>query len=251
MKNIVSILLVLLACSCFSQEKKGEDLYKEAYALLEKEAYSEALDLFIKIEEGGLTSSEMQFNQGTAYLKLGNVAESVLYLERAFRADPSNADIRKNLSIARNMVDSDIVEIPDFILLRAWRAISGALSPLVWFGFELLLGILFVFGLYKWKFSSVQKNRLKGFAIGLISLGVFLIATFAGITSDRMAHQKDIGILMRSTDLHIGADERSDTLTYLSEGVKIKVKDKIGEWVKVQLINKEEGWLKVEDVEIL
>lgn len=251
MKIFIYTILLFTCSVSFSQEVNPDQLYAEAVALLEEEAYSEAIEKFKQVEALGLTSSYMHYNQGTAYLKLGDVANSVLYLERAFRSEPSNADIRHNLELARSNIDSEIIEIPDFILVRIWRSIAGLFSPVIWFIIEILLAIGLLFGLYKWKFSKVESTRLKGFVAGLVCLGLLLIAILAGYTSDRMVHHKETGILMVSTDLHMGADERSDAINSLSEGVKVKVIDRIGEWYRVQLINKEEGWLKVNDITLI
>ena len=247
MRFLVFFACIILSHSTFAQSNDGK-LFEKATKLSMEGKHGEAIDIYKSIEDKGLSSATLHYNMGTSYLNQNEIAYAVLYLEKAHLTDPSNSNIKHNLEVARSKVDSDIIEIPDFILLRIWRKCANVFSPMIWFILQILLGLILVFGAYKWKFAQQSQAKLKGFTtMGITMILLFLSIAF-GFTSESMAHQKDVAILMKPGDLRSGADDRSEALTYLSEGVKLKIRDKIGDWYKVQLLNKEEGWVKVADV---
>lgn len=252
MRVLYTICFILFSLSIgISQVDKAEGLYSEANKLIAEGNIDEGISKYREIEEMGLSSTGLYFNLGTSYLNVDNISYAVLYLEKAHKSDPSNNDIKHNLEIARSRIDSDLVEVPDFILLRIWRGISSTFTPFLWFIFQIIFGVAFVFGIYTWKLRDSSRVKLKGFALALGSLILLLFSISAGFTADKMVNESDSAILMKAVALKSGADDRSDTLASLSQGVKLKINDKIGDWYKVQLINKEEGWIKVSDVHLI
>jgi len=252
MKFLVMCGLLFSVSFGYAQENlEASEIFKEANKLSSDGDLSKAIAKYKVLEDMDLSSADLYYNMGSTYLMDNDFTYAVLYLERAHKIDPSNKNVNHNLEIARSNIDSDIIEVPDFILLRIWRGVSKIFSPIVWFSIQLLFGMMMIFGIYNWKLKTSSKEKLKGFSISVISIALLLFSLCAGFTSDKMFHRNDTAILLKSGDLKSGADDRSDTLSNLSGGVKLRIKDQIGEWYKVQLINKEEGWVKVSDVGLI
>ncbi len=251
MRILLTLSFIFSLTFGFAHDSNPAELFEQANKLSAEGKLSEALSKYKSIEDMGLASSDLHFNMGTTYLFSNNISHAVLYLEKAHKADPSNTDLKHNLEIARSQIDSDIIEVPDFVLLRVWRGVSKLFSPLLWFILQVIFGLILIYGIYNWKLKDTSALKLRGFSMSIVALTLLIFCICAGFTADKMANKKDTAILMNSGDLKSGADDRSDTLTRLSEGVKLKINDQIGDWYKVQLINKEEGWVKKSEVDLI
>jgi len=224
--------------------EKGNEAYN-------RKAYSEAIDYYQQLLEQGYSSSELYYNLANAYYETGALPKSILNYERAIKIRPGDKRIANNLEIARQQVSSDILEVRDFIIIRWWKSFSSFLSPLWWMVMQIVLCIASLGSIFYWKYKEESKLRIKGLVSGAIILILFLVSVGAGFQSYNDIHADDEGILMETVELKSGPDERSENLTPLPVGIKVKILDKIEDWYKVQLMNKEEGWLNIEYVVII
>ncbi len=63
--------------------------------------YSKAVEYYTQIENMGLASLPLYYNLGNGYFKLGDTAKSLLYLHRAQKLDPSDADTKYNIEVVQ------------------------------------------------------------------------------------------------------------------------------------------------------
>ncbi|MBT8233938.1 MAG: tetratricopeptide repeat protein [Saprospiraceae bacterium] len=252
MKTFLLIILIFSINISWASDKKNPSLlFNEGNEYFESEEYEQAIAAYKSIANDGYHSAELNNNLGTAYFKIGKIAHAVLAFERAILLDPSDKKIKQNLELARSQVDSEIIEIPDFILVRIWRGLSSFLSPLQWILLQIIFAGLLLLSIYKWKFGKTENERLKGFVSSTPITLCLILFILAGFTSDNLAHQKESAILMQSVDLKTGPDARANEIENLPKGIKLKIRDQIDDWYKVQLINKEEGWVEKRVVEII
>lgn len=243
----MAFLFLFISLISFSQS--NEEIFLSANQKYSAGQYQEALNLYIQIKDGGQHSSELYHNIGNSYYKIGKLGYAILHYEKAKLLQPNNTLINNNLSIARNDVDSDIVEIPDFLPLRLWRSISKSLSPSMWIVLQFMLGILLIFCFYKLWFPDGKFSRTKLVSICSIAFLLLVISFLAGRTSHKLLHYHNSGIVIQSAILKSAPDSRSDDIEPLSEGVKVAITDTINQWYKVQLMNKNIGWISEKDVD--
>lgn len=222
----------------------GNDAYK-------KKDYSTAINAYTSILEGGQASAELYYNLANAYFKSGQLGKAILNYERAHKAKPSDKNIFNNLVLAREEVDTTVIEIPEFFLLRYWKSFASLLSPLLWMVLELLFGILILIGVYKWRLGGEEQVRAQGLGLVLAGLGLLLITHFAARSAQAQIAEDPSGIVISSTSLYTAADERSEATEALSEGVKVNVLDGVDNWYQVVLMNKEKGWVQKDRVEMI
>jgi tetratricopeptide (TPR) repeat protein len=223
----------------------------EANTHYDKAEYKQAVAIYEEILSAGYHAPEVYYNAGNSYLKLGLLAKAVLNYERAIKLNPSDKRIFHMLSLAREAIDSDIVEVQDFVLIRYWKKFSQVLSPLGWVLVQIVCGMVLIVGFYYWKFSdslTLKRNGLLAFSLGVI---ILVLSFLAGAKSEKLINGKDGAIVMEAASLMSGPDARSGNLNQLREGEKVIILDKIDTWYKVQLMNKEEGWLEAESMEII
>jgi len=248
MRTISIIILLFISSSVVSQ---NSDLFATANAAYKDKNYKEAITAYTQVLDEGFSSAELCYNLGTAYLQDKQLAKAILYFEKASRINPSDNRAAQNLAIAREEIDSPVVEIPEFFLLRFWKSFANLLPTWLWTLLQLLSTLLLCYAVYLWRLGKEESLKFKGFSLMLCAFAFTLISYFAGRTKNDLLTNKQSGIVMEATVLMSGPDSRSDEIEPLSEGVKIKILDSIDEWYKVALMNKEQGWMAKDKVEII
>ena len=107
-------------------------MWEQANAAYNSGDYSSALKLYEAIQTEGLHSAALYYNMANVYFKMDELAESILYYNRALRLAPADEDIRHNLEYAESMTKDSIEKIPEFILTTWVRAVRGAFSSTAW-----------------------------------------------------------------------------------------------------------------------
>lgn len=245
---LLCILLFSLTSLLIAQEeqsfKQGNEAYKAEDFALAQEQYQQLVDQ-------GFTSPELLHNLGNTYFKTGQLGKAILYFEKAYRAKPSDKNIKHNLAIAREEIDSPVIEIPEFFLVRYWKGFSGILSPIFWQLLQLIATIGFLYGIYIWRIKNTESLKLRGFMIMIAALISIILFFLAGQTAQSQLSNRDSAIIMNVATLMSAPDERSENKTKLSEGVKVKITDSIDEWNKVILMNKDQGWVLKSALEVI
>ena len=227
------------------------ELLEQAQGLSKQEKYTEAAELYTQVLESGHFSESLYYNLGTAYVHDANVAPAILYLRKSLKLDPRNADTKQNLKIARSMVETEVIPIPEFFITRYWKQFSKLLSSTAWAVVGLISLIALLAGFYFWLIGQDVEKRKKAFYGGIVALLLFLISFAAGWTKLSAENGKSQAVLMEPASLLIGADERSEEVLPLSPGVEVEIVDEIGEFYKVRLFDQEDGWLDKEVLSII
>ena len=108
------ILLLLLFLISFANANESiQGRFKRANELYIKEKYTEAIALFESIEKQGNSSADLYFNIANCYYKLGKVAPSIYYYEKALLLNPDDEAAQTNLSFAQKMAIDDIKILPE------------------------------------------------------------------------------------------------------------------------------------------
>ena len=181
---------------------------------------------------------------GNAHYKLNQIAPSILNYEKAHLLDPTSEDIQHNMRFAQNMTIDVIEKLPPNVFNEFINSLSDAFSLPLWSG--LIIGLLalacLAFAGYLQSRQSWQKRRF--FVLSLFLVVLSLISF--GLAFDRQtqdAQQSEAIIFTETTDLRSEPNLRSEILVQLHEGTKIRVEDKVEQWVKVRLANGTVGWL--------
>ncbi len=247
MRLIISLFILFTFQFGLSQDI--ESLFEKANQAYQKENYQEALQTYQQLIDANKQSSELYYNIANAAFQNKEIGKAILYFEKAKLLAPGDQRINHNLNIARNQVDTEIIEIPDFVLVRWWRSMANFLSPIVWICAQLVCLMVILWGMYNWRLVQNVIMRKKGLLAIVVSTCLLILFLLLGRTAHYLEHNTIEGIVMDNAKLKVAPDNRSDDVQSLSEGVKIKVLDAIDDWYKVRLVNKEIGWLPIKDIE--
>lgn len=249
----VIILLFVLSLSAQNEALDGKAVFNQANQAFDKEEYSQAIRLYEDLASE-YESMQLFHNLSLAYYYEGDLARSILYMERAKRLAPLNSDVTKNLRLLYENVDSDITYLPPFFLKAWWNAISRLLSPIWWLIIHLLLLISAVYLLYKYLIENFDLGLhfyyIRGIIIGLFLTSVITAALSHNATLLRSNTDHAI-VMQNNTPVRAGAETNALEIDQVNSGVKVKIEDEINELYKVKLGDLTEGWIHKDQLEII
>jgi len=250
-RNFINILFILpLIFLSFQGIADQAQLLKHIEA--GNKAYNEglfdqAIEQYTKVTQEGYSSAELYYNIGNAYFKKEDIANAVLYFEKALRLDPGNENIEFNLGLANSRTVDKIEPLPELFLIKWWKSILYSTSLDNWARITISAFILslILFGLFL--LSPTLILRKTGFYSGIIMMIFTLFTVFVSyqkyqyLKTSNEAIVFDPTVVMKSSPTDKGVD-----LFIIHEGTKIFIIDQVGEWYEVKIANGSVGWLKGE-----
>jgi tetratricopeptide (TPR) repeat protein len=243
MKRMLFIVLILLP-SLHLRADENSDLFEKGNIAFTSKYYQQAIECYEKIIAGGLESSELYYNLGSAYYKQKDYPSAILYFEKAKKLDPGDEDITHNLKVANTKIVDNIDELPEFFLLRWWKNLRNIFSFNTWaiLGISFLIAALCFFGFYL--FSTIMKRRKLSFWISCIFV-LLMFFSMACAQSQYMSatSTKEAIIFTPSVTAKSAPDINSTDIFVIHEGTKVRVTDQQGDWSEIKIVNGSIGWV--------
>lgn len=245
----VTLLSLLLSNALFSQQKSD---WESASLLYARGEYSQALELYSKIEAEGYTSWQLLYNIANCHFKQSNYGKAILYYERSLKLNPSSQDTRYNLQFAKQHIVDKIDEIPDFILKTWIKEINYLYSSDVWAVASLIFLATTLLLLLGFKFGRSLFRRKAAFFGALFSLLLFSLS-FSFALNQRGDYKRSTGavVMVPVSTVRNSPDLSGNTLFILHEGTKLKSLETMGKWQKIQLGDGRQGWISMADIEMI
>jgi hypothetical protein len=245
--------LLSVAFTCFTfgfmSAQSPKELYKTANDYYKKNHFDSAAVLYSQLIKSDYESAEVHFNFANALFKTNELGRSILHYEKALKFAPEDEDILHNLQLANRKTTDRIISVPDLKIIDWWKQFRkmftssgwGYLSVgLVWFSFAF-------FALYL--FTEFRKT---GFVIGLFLLFLSAFCFALKIRQQKCETGPNTAILLSSSVYVKSApDEASTNLFTIHEGLKLQIKDRVGEWCKVRLADGKVGWVRKSEVGVI
>jgi len=241
-KIIISLFIILNLIELKAQV--ADDLFQSGNEKYGRAEYNEAIIDYKQIVDNGYKSFELFYNLGNAYFRTNDIANAILYYEKAKKINPDDEDIKTNLKIVKLRTVDKIEEIDDFFLSDISKDISYSLGLEVW-TFLSLLFIWITFGigiLFKITKSSTLKKNLFLYSIILI-LSTFLTFYFSNQLSNELYDDSFAIVMESSVYIKSSPDAGSTDLFILHEGAKLKIINNRNAWSNIRLANGKTGWL--------
>ena len=140
---IFFISISLFACSPIINQDSVTNTFEEANKLYNQSEYQLSIDKYLEIVDAGYHSSELYFNLGNCYYKINNIANSILYYERALKLNPYDKTILNNLSMVQNSLIDIIEELPQNFIAKSLTKISNKFSLKSWAIISILTSFIF------------------------------------------------------------------------------------------------------------
>lgn len=247
MKRLLNtILAILFTATIFAQG----DLLQKANEHYTKEEFNKAIDLYNQILMTNMESPEVYFNLGNAYYKTNQYTLSILNYERAKLLAPDDEDIDFNLQVANQKVVDSIQELPGIFIVRWWNSLVNSQTTDTWAVMSIVGFILFLvmMGFYFFAKSGDIKRITFWSGCFLILFTIFTWS-FAAKQKSRLVNHTYAIVMQPTVTVKSSPSEKGTNLFVIHEGLKVRITDKLGDWVEIRLADGNKGWLLTESIE--
>jgi tetratricopeptide (TPR) repeat protein len=247
MKKFVIIVCVFFTSFGFSQA--ADELFFQANNLYKNGSYTEAVELYKKLENLGLQSDDLYYNLGNSYYKLNKVAPSIYYYEKALKLNPINEDAKTNLAFAKRMKIDAIKVLPKTIFQKFAEKFIYKLHYNTWAWIAVILSFLGAVLFLLYHFSYSRRKKLLHFNTSVLSALLLIFSVV--FTYKAYSHEmntKPAIIFKQTTEIKNAPTLNSDTVFELHEGTKVLVLDAIDDWKKIKLADGKIGWILTDDL---
>jgi tetratricopeptide (TPR) repeat protein len=244
------LIILLFNISLFANE--AENKFNKANEYYNSGEYEQAIELYKSIIDNGYNDSKIYYNIGNAYYKTEQIPESILYYEKALKANPDNEDAQFNLRLANLKTIDKIEELPKVFyakwydnLLKMTTSNGLALFSTIILWLAFLLFIMFIL---------IRSSFLKkiSFALGVLTLVLFIVVSiFAWNSYQTEQHKKEAIIFSSSIYIKSSPDDAGTNLFMLHEGTKVEILDSVNDWYKIKIKDGNIGWLAPGSVEVI
>ena len=240
----------------------AQSLVEKANTEYIADKFANALELYLQAANEEGVSSDLYYNIGNTYYRMGELGKSVLYFERALMLDPQNTDAKTNLEFVNSKIQTKISQEKSFVS-QTIDDFVGSLSTNTWATIATISFLLLLTGILLYVFSSVILLRKIGFFGGGIMLLTTIIALLCAFSmkSKVEAHNKAI-ITTHSVTLSTVPrmpKDKNEEAFILTAGNKVTIVDSVetknGEekvkWYDVKADDTHRAWLKADNLEII
>ncbi|MBC2838051.1 SH3 domain-containing protein [Robiginitalea sp. SC105] len=246
------LFLVLFLLAAPAALPQADSLFYRATDAYNEGAYQQAVDNYQQILESDQHSAALYYNLGNAYYKLGQIAPSIYYYEKALLLKPGDPEIRNNLAFARNMTLDAIQPLPETQISRWYNGLLYRFSIDQWAYMGIVCMFLFVMA-YLAFYRLYQPNQKR---IALISSLLFLglcIVTTALAYLQRLEYRADQPAIIFAGEVTVRSEPNrgASEAFKLHEGTRVQVRDSLADWRKILLADGQSGWMPAEDLKLL
>lgn len=237
MKNLI---LIFLFVATHQSLVASEPLLDSAEAHYNNNKYSLAINNYQSLIRKGYSSAALFYNLGNCYYRNQEIANSILYFEKALKLSPSDEDILHNLQLANQSRVDQFEEIPEVswssVLIKMNQVISA--NTLAFISILILIGAAVLF---------LLKFKLKNEKYSMYSIGGIITSLFTAFLSIQMSsaiYSISSGIILENNVQILSAPNANSTiLLQVNEGTKLEVVGKSDQWIEIKTPANDKGWI--------
>ena len=234
---LIFISLSIAKADVNSVMQKGNEFYKN-------NQYQLAIDEYNKLIKQRYEGTSVYYNLGNAHYRLGKIGFAILYYEKALKFSPSDEDIKHNLALARLGMIDKVDTLPPFFIFNIWEGVFASFSVTGWTIIAYIVFILLLLCILAYFFSrSAVQQRVSFFSgVGFLIL-LLLTIVLLTVKMNKEFNVKDGIIVEVSVTVKSSPDNSSKDEFIIHEGLKVRLEDKVDDWVKIRLDDGKIGWI--------
>ena len=210
----------------------------QASSFYKNNQYDDALLIYESLHKAFPNNIDIMYNLGNVHFKLKHHGYAIAYYLKALKWNPSDSDIRYNLSLARSLVDHKSESSTSIIatIINWLRLLSINAS----FNIMMLCLLTFLFVLRLLQLKKFNREFLSNM---LVISGLFFIISFS-IFSYQYSHysEKKGVVIAKKSAVYSGPSETLSVLFYIHEGYEFTINKITGDWLEIELSNGFKGW---------
>lgn len=225
-------------------EKSLEELFFEANQAYRDGRFQDAVKGYRSLVEHGLENGHIYYNLGNASLRLGDLGKAILFYERAHLFIPRDADLRFNLSFARDQT-RDVIDKPRSFIEQSFFWLDEVNLYEVFFGFT-LVNVLF-FGILS--IRLFKKEEWTYYLLVILLIFAFIGTSSLALKGYQLNTDDRAVILAEEVDALAGPDPRDTVLFKLHEGAVVHHERSEDGWCLIHVSRERRGWIRAQDLE--
>lgn len=225
--------------------------FEQAIKAQESGKYQESINIYNQLIDNNTISESVFLNGALAASKNEDYVAAIIFVEKGLRQYPNSTKLLQNQKVINRILDSDILPIEEFFLVKLWKTIYTLLSSGVWSILMIIciIAMLILISIRWFEWYSMRKGVVSKL---LITCGIVAIISLASASAMNTYEQsQDVGIVLHASTLKSGPEDRSESKLEIQAGEKVMILDQIGEWCKISLSNKQIGWLNKKNLETI
>jgi hypothetical protein len=258
MKARLHILILMVLAIAFGAQ--AITTVERADSAYNAKDFGMALRLYKDAANKQGVSSDLYYNIGNTYYRLGELGNSILYYERALKLDPSNQEAAINLKY----VDGKILDKPEddsTFLMNVHQSIVSHFSPdgWAWVAFVVFLITIGAVALYLFG-NSINARKVGFFGAGILVFAMAYTIYIAWETANGAQSHDTAVVIAPSTNLTSTPSTprtSADKVVPIHEGTRLQIIDSIATpqdpmtstWYNVKINNTTRAWVSGADIE--
>ncbi len=238
------LLLAVMPLRISAEAPQAAQLFVEGLTAYKKGDYDTAIQRFQRLAESGLSSGDLYYNLGNAYLKADRLGHAVWWYEKAQRLIPGDPDLNFNRQYARSLMKDqpETATQPLAKVLFFWRYQLHT-TQIEW----LAVG----FNLAFW--CTLMVRRLLGrrpyrpWLLTLALPALLFTATAAYSHYADRYHQQAI-VLPEQLSVRAGRTPGATELFVLHAGTRVAVQARQGDHLRIAFGRDKIGWVPASEV---
>jgi len=243
-------LIIFVSVSSITFAQKVDEKMKNAGQYYRNDVYDKAINIYEQLIKSGYEGKSLFYNLGNSYYRVGKVGYAILNYEKALKISPNDEDVKHNLAFARLSTVDRIQPLPEFFLFQWWETLLASYTVNGWTYLTYLIYIillsLFV-GYFFVQTISQQKFILFSGLTVLIILALSVSLLIVKVNRETTQHSGVV--ITQSVTVKNSPDQKSSDAFVIHEGLKIKLEDKLDQWIKIRLADGKVGWVENDSVE--
>ncbi|MCL2328114.1 MAG: tetratricopeptide repeat protein [Bacteroidetes bacterium] len=250
MKKILYIILLVFTTFSASAAENIDTLLVRAETYYTQKQYDSALNLYMQVYDQNLRSADLFYNIGNTHFKSDNLAQSILWYERALLLDPKHHEAQNNLAFVNARQIDKVEVLPSGIATQFFQSIYRFFSYTTWAVLSLIFLIVFLAALILFLFTQSVGIKKFAFGVGIFSLIVAILCFVCANAHNNMVKNNNDAIIMEATvTIKTEPAKTATDLVTVHEGLKVEFLKTHGEWANIRLLDGKEGWVKKDKVE--
>ena len=245
MFRILNILLLTIGVA-YSQS--SDQLFSEANKHYNNNQFDDAIAVYESILDQGLYSTDLYYNLGNTYFRLGDFANARWSYEMGLINDPRNKDINYNLVLTKQKIPNTL-EIPDSQILNMINNFLASFTyeEFIFFSSLMLLFFSLSFTLHRIIMSSFSAGLYYFFML------LFFLGTSCSVIKFLWEKNNSFGVILNDeTQLYSAPFLNDDiNISVFFSGNKVKIEQTTDKWLEISSMDGRKGWIRLEDIRTL
>lgn len=242
--KVLPFVCILLFGISFADTRDCVELYNDGNKAYRSKDWNRAIEHYLSAIDCGAVSSELFYNLGCAYYRVGDIGRAILWFERARMLAPRDDDIKKNLAFTRRMTKDKIESIyRNTLLIWFWNILESLSFSEFWW----LLLIISAIATAGTAYSILQ---LRGYYFALVLWLIFiLLAGCWYVKCDRLWETHLAVVIAPKLDVRSTPSDDGEILFTIHSGTRVGIREKRREWYRITIEDGHTGWANAQAIE--